>query len=714
MINEQVPADELTEDQAKAELARLAEDLARYDRAYHVLSDPLVTDADYDLLVRRNAAIEARFPQLIRPDSPSKRVGGAPGEGFGKIRHRLPMLSLDNAFEDQDVHDFVDRVRRFLGLGGGEPVGIVAEPKIDGLSISLRYENGRFAQGATRGDGDEGEDVTRNLLTLTQLPRALGNAPAVLEVRGEVYMTKADFFALNQRQEQAGDKLFANPRNAAAGSLRQLDSKITASRSLSLFAYALGEVSEPLADTHDGILARLRSWGFPVNPLIQTCADVSQLLDFYAMIGAERASLGYDIDGVVYKVNRLDWQDRLGMKERSPRWAIAHKFPAEQARTTLKAIHISVGRTGVLTPWAELEPINVGGVMVARATLHNEDDIARKDIRAGDHVIIQRAGDVIPQVVGPVPGSPRGPCAFSMAAALTPQGGAVPVCPDCGSHAVRAEGEAQWRCTGGLICPAQATERLIHFVSRDAYDIEGLGEKNIQFLWEKHYIRTPADIFRLRQTDRDRVLTPLEKFDGWGKRSVEKLYAAIDAKRAIGFDRFVYALGIPQVGIATAKRIARHYASLVNWLAAMRAAATHDQDAVADLLSIDDIGPGVAAELIDFFSEAHNCAVVDDLAAQLTVTDMEAPPVGASPVAGKAVVFTGALVTMTRQEAKARAEALGARVVGSVSKKTDYVIAGADPGSKVADAQKCGVPVLTEEQWQTLITGAGISGAGEE
>lgn len=712
MSDEKVPVEELTPDQAKVELARLAEDLARYDRAYHVLSDPMVTDAEYDALVRRNAAIEAQFPQLIRPDSPSKRVGGTPAEGFGKIRHRLPMLSLDNAFEDQDVQDFVDRVRRFLGLGSSEPVGIVAEPKIDGLSISLRYENGRFVQGATRGDGDEGEDVTRNLLTLTQLPRTLENAPAVLEVRGEVYMTKADFFALNQRQEQAGDKLFANPRNAAAGSLRQLDSKITASRSLSLFAYALGEVSEPLADTHDGILTRLRKWNFPVNPLIKLCADVSQLLEFYARIGTERASLGYDIDGVVYKVNRLDWQDRLGMKERSPRWAIAHKFPAEQARTTLKAIHISVGRTGVLTPWAELEPINVGGVMVARATLHNEDDIARKDIRAGDVVIIQRAGDVIPQVVGPVPNTERGPSEFSMTAALTPKDGTVPVCPDCGSHAVRAEGEAQWRCTGGLICPAQATERLIHFVSRDAYDIEGLGEKNIQFLWEKQYIRTPADIFRLQQTDRDRVLTPLANFEGWGKRSVEKLYAAIDSKRTIGFDRFVYALGIPQVGIATAKRIARHYTSLVHWRTAMQAAVRHDQDAVADLLSIDDIGPGVAAAVIDFFGEDHNCAVIEDLASQLTVTDMPAAPVGTSPVAGKAVVFTGTLVTMTRQEAKARAEALGARVVGSVSKKTDYVVAGSDPGSKVTDAQKCGVPVLTEAEWQALIAGPSSPGEG--
>jgi DNA ligase (NAD+) len=392
------------------------------------------------------------------------------------------------------------------------------------------------------------------------------------------------------------------------------------------------------------------------------------------------------------------------MKERSPRWATAHKFPAEQARTHLKAIHISVGRTGVLTPWAELEPVNVGGVVVGRATLHNEDDIRRKDIRAGDIVIIQRAGDVIPQVVGPAPGTPRGPAEFSMVAALTPTGGDGPVCPDCGSHAVRNEGEAQWRCTGGLICPAQATERLIHFSSRDAFDIEGLGEKNIQFLWEKKYIKTPADLFRLEQTDKDRILQRLENFDGWGKRSVEKLFAAIVAKRVIGLDRFIYALGIPQVGSATAKRMARHYGSLDKWLAAMRAAATHDQEAIADLLSIDDIGPGVAAELIDFFGEDHNRAALADLAEQLTVADVAAAPLqNASPVAGKAVVFTGSLVAMTRQEAKARAESLGARVVGSVSKKTDYVVVGADAGSKAAEAAKLGVPVLTEEEWLTLI-----------
>ncbi len=709
--------DNLTETQARAELARLAEDVARHDRAYYVLAEPQVTDAEYDDLIRRNAAIEARFPHLVRLDSPSKRVGGAPAEGFGKIRHRQPMLSLDNAFEDQDVVDFADRVRRFLGLKSAETVEFVAEPKIDGLSISLRYENGRFVQGATRGDGEEGEDVTRNLLTLSQLPRVLTGAPDVLEVRGEVYMTKADFFALNQRQESAGDKPFANPRNAAAGSLRQLDPTITATRSLSLFAYALGEVSEPLADTHAGVLDRLKAWGFPVNPLIRTCSDVAQLLAFYESIGNQRADLAYDIDGVVYKVNRLDWQDRLGMKERSPRWATAHKFPAEQARTHLKAIHISVGRTGVLTPWAELEPINVGGVVVGRATLHNEDDIGRKDIRAGDTVIIQRAGDVIPQVVGPVPGTPRGPHAFSMTAALTPPGGHGPVCPECGSHAIRNEGEAQWRCTGGLVCPAQATERLIHFSSRDAFDIEGLGEKNIQFLWEKRYIRTPADIFRLEQTDKDRVFNDklpfmerrrLENFDGWGKRSVEKLFAAIRARSTIGLDRFIYALGIPQVGSATAKRMARHYGSLEKWLTAMTAAATHDQDAIADLLSIDDIGPGVAAELIDFFGESHNRDALADLAGQLTVTDIEAPALltangGASPVMGKAVVFTGTLVAMTRQEAKAKAESLGARVVGAVSKKTDYVVVGADAGSKAGDAAKLGVPVLTETEWLALI-----------
>ena len=701
MIPDIIAVEDLTITQAEMELARLAKEIARHDRAYHTLSTPLISDAAYDQLVKRNAAIEVRFPDLIRTDSPSKRVGNTPSEGFKKIRHAVPMLSLDNAFEDSDVHDFIGRIRRFLGLGETEPVTIVAEPKIDGLSISLRYERGQFIQGATRGDGEEGEDVTRNLLTIEQIPKALINAPDVLEVRGEVYMSKADFLALNERQAALGEKPFANPRNAAAGSLRQLDSKITASRSLSLFAYAQGECSEPLSDTHSGFIERLKSWDFPVNDKISLCHTVDEILAFYTHVGDERADLGYDIDGVVYKVDRLDWQDRLGMKERSPRWAIAHKFPAEQARTRLIAIHISLGRTGVLTPWAELEPINVGGVLVSKATLHNEDDIRRKDIRVGDWVIIQRAGDVIPQVVGPAPNTERGPDSvnFSMRDAL---GGDHPVCPVCGSHAVRLDGEAVWRCTGGLACPAQASERLIHFASRDAFDIEGLGDKNVQFLLENHFITTPASLFKLEETNLNRPLQRLENYDGWGKRSVEKLFDAIRARRTIAFDRLIYALGIPQVGIATAKRLARHFHTARAWIDAMKNAMDPQSEAYQDLLSIEDIGPAVATEITEFFAEDNNRTAVDQLLAELTVEETKAPTHTASVVAGKAVVFTGTLTTMTRQEAKARAEAKGARVVGSVSKKTDYVIAGTDPGSKVAEALKLGVPVLSEEEWAAL------------
>ena len=698
--------DNLTPLEARLELDRLAAEIARHDRAYHVEDRPLIADADYDALVRRNAAIEARFPELVRPDSPSRRVGAAPAEGFRRVRHAVPMLSLDNAFAEEDVQEFVGRVRRFLGLAADDPVAMVAEPKIDGLSISLRYENGRFVQGATRGDGTEGEDVTLNLLTLADLPKIIAGAPRVLEVRGEVYMTKADFLALNRRQEAAGEKLFANPRNAAAGSLRQLDSRVTATRALSLFAYALGEVSEPVADSHWHFLERLKLWGFKVNPLARPCADADQALAVYREVGDGRAALPYDIDGVVYKVDRFDWQGRLGFKDRSPRWAIAHKFPAEQARTRLKSIEISVGRTGVLTPWADLEPVNVGGVVVARATLHNEDDIARKDIRAGDLVIVQRAGDVIPQVVGPVAGQPRGE-AFSMVAKLTPPGGDHAVCPECGSHAVRDEGEVAWRCTGGLVCPTQATGRLIHFASRDAFDIEGLGEKNLAFLREQGYIRTPADIFTLEDADRAN-LHKLENFPGWGKRSVQKLFDAIRLRSRIGLERFIYALGIRQVGEATAKRLARHYHNLDRWRDAMMAAADRESEAWADLTAIEDIGPSVAGDLVDFFAEEHNRQAIADLVAAMerlggTVEEAQALGASGSAVAGKAVVFTGTLATMTRQEAKARAEALGAKVVGSVSKKTDYVVAGADPGSKAAEAAKLGVPLLSEQDWLDLI-----------
>ena len=626
-------------------------------------------------------------------------VGAAPAEGFGTIAHRIPMLSLDNAFSPEDVAEFDAKIRRFLGLAEDAPLGYVAEPKIDGLSINLLYENGAFVRAATRGDGAAGEDVTANVLTLpeSELPRRLGaDAPDSIEIRGEVYMSKADFLALNQRQEEAGDKLFANPRNAAAGSLRQLDPAITAGRKLSLFAYAMGDASALPAASHWGYLERLRAWGFQVNPLIQRCGSVAELLAVFERIGEQRAQLGYDIDGVVYKVDSLDLQKRLGMVSRSPRWAIAHKFPAEQATTLLEAIDIQVGRTGALTPVARLTPVNVGGVVVSNATLHNEDEIARKGVRVGDTVIVQRAGDVIPQIVGVVADKPRGSGDF-----VYPDH-----CPVCGAHAVRPEGEVIRRCTGGLTCDAQAKERLRHFVSRNAFDIEGLGDKNIEFLWEKGLVRAPAAIFTLEETNQVN-LQKLENYEGWGKRSVDKLFESIRMRARMGLERFIFALGIRQVGEVTAKRLARHYESLERWRAAMEAGT---EESLAELTSIEDIGPAVAKDVLEFFAEEHNRAALSALIAAMQglggrVEDAKRIEASSSPVAGKIVVFTGTLVTMTRPEAKARAEALGAKVSGSVSKKTDYVVVGADAGSKAAEAAKLGVTTLSEQDWLALIGG---------
>ncbi|MTJ82072.1 MAG: NAD-dependent DNA ligase LigA [Telmatospirillum sp.] len=695
-----IPVDQLTPLDAAAELAGLAAEIASHDRAYYQADAPSITDADYDALRQRNAAIEARFPELVRADSPSRRVGAAPSEGFGKVRHARPMLSLDNAFTDEDVREFDQKIRRFLGLEDDQPVEMVAEPKIDGLSISLRYEKGRFIQGATRGDGSEGEDVTANLLTIADLPKVLsGDAPDVLEVRGEVYMLRSDFFAMNEARKAAGDKtLFANPRNAAAGSLRQLDATITASRPLSLFCYASGEASEPVAETHWGFLNRLRDWGFKVNDRVRLCQGVEEVLAFYHAIGSERAALPYDIDGVVYKVNRLDWQTRLGQVSRSPRWATAHKFPAEQVETVLREIAISVGRTGALTPYAILDPVTVGGVVVGRATLHNEDEIMRKDFRAGDTVLIQRAGDVIPQVV-------------SVTLAKRPEDARpfVPpeVCPVCGSLAVKPEGEAIRRCTGGLTCDAQRVERLIHFASRRAFDIEGLGEKNVEFLFSTGRIRSPADIFRLEEAEKDTLL-PLKTQPGWGARSTQKLFDAIRARRVIPLDRFILALGIRQVGEATARLLARHYHSFDGWNSAMRAAAAEREsggEAWQQLTAIDQIGPGVAGDIADFFREEHNLKALEDLAGQLERIEDFVQASATSPVAGKTVVFTGTLTGMSRDEAKARAQDLGAKVAGSVSSKTDYVVAGADAGSKLAKARDLGVTILSEEEWLTLING---------
>ncbi len=689
MTDTLTPPEELTEPEAEAELARLAREIAHHDAAYHTNDAPEISDADYDALRRRNAAIEARFPALIRSDSPSNRVGGAAESGFAKLRHLVPMLSLDNAFDAAEFAEFCARAKRFLGRT--EPLAFVAEPKIDGLSISLTYEHGRFVHGATRGDGTEGEDVTANLRTLKSIPGALhGPAPALIEIRGEVFMTKADFLALNEAQAAAGAKIFANPRNAAAGSLRQLDVRITAGRPLSLFAYAQGESSEPVAETHWDYLQRLAGWGFTVNPLSRRLDSEDAAESFQAEIGLERAGLGYDIDGVVYKIDDLALQRRLGFVGRAPRWAIAWKFPAEQATTTLRDIRIQVGRTGALTPVAELEPVNVGGVLVSRATLHNEDEIARKDIRVGDTVVLQRAGDVIPQIVSVVPDRrPAGAEPF-----LYPT-----LCPACGSHAVRPPGEVVRRCTGGLICSAQLVERLIHFVSRPAFDIDGLGEKTIQEFYDEGWLHGPADIFRLPQRE-----AAIAEREGWGRQSAHNLSRAIEVRRTIGLARFIYALGIRRIGATNARLLARHYGSFVNWRAQMLAAITIGSDERLALGSITGIGPTIAEELVDFFAEPRNVATLDSLVAELRTIEDEAPAEASdSPVAGKVVVFTGTLETMTRPEAKARAEALGAKVTDSVSKKTDIVVVGADAGSKARKAAELGVRTLSELEWRAMI-----------
>jgi DNA ligase (NAD+) len=681
------PVEELAEAEAGSELERLAAEIAHHDRAYHEHDAPEISDADYDALRRRNTAIEARFPGLIRADSPTKRVGAAPESGFAKLRHRVPMLSLDNAFDVSDFADFVARAHRFLGTSGA--LNFVAEPKIDGLSINLTYEHGRFVRGATRGDGTEGEDVTANLRTMKSVPvRLHGNAPALIEIRGEVFITKADFLALNDRQTQAGERLFANPRNAAAGGLRQLDPRITATRPLSLFAYAQGEASEPVAETHWDYLHRLEDWGFVVNPLSRRVADEAEAESFQNEMALNRSGLAYDIDGVVYKIDDLGLQRRLGFAGRAPRWAIAWKFPAEQATTVLRDIRIQVGRTGALTPVAELEPVNVGGVLVARATLHNEDEIARKDVRIGDTVVLQRAGDVIPQIVSAVlERRPKDAVPF-----IYPD-----ICPACGSHAVRPPGEVVRRCTGGLICPEQRVERLIHFVSRSAFDIDGLGEKSIREFYAAGWLHSPADLFKL--PDREPEIAGRE---GWGKLSARNLSRAIDARRHIALERVIYALGIRRIGEANARLLARHYGSFAEWRAGMIAATVIGSEARSTLGGIIGIGPAIAEELADFFDEPRNVETLDELAAHLTIEDALAPETADSQVTGKTIVFTGTLETMTRPEAKARAEALGAKVTDSVSKKTDLVVVGADAGSKARKAQELGVKTVTEMEWREL------------
>jgi DNA ligase (NAD+) len=694
-----IAPDALTAAQAKAELKRLAAEIATHDRRYYQEDAPAVSDAEYDALQHRNAAIEARFPELIRPDSPGHRVGAAPAAKFAKVRHAVPMLSLGNVFADEEVVDFANRVRRFLGLSGDERLGFTAEPKIDGLSCTLRYEGGLLVNGATRGDGFEGEDVTANVRTIAEVPHRLhGNGvPRICEVRGEVYMGHADFFALNERQAAAGRPVFANPRNSAAGSLRQLDPAITASRPLRFFAYAWGEMSEMPEDTQFAMLHWFEARGFPVNPLTKLTHSVEEMLAVYRDIELRRATLGYDIDGVVYKVDSLDLQERLGFVSRSPRWATAHKFPAEQATTILDGIDIQVGRTGALTPVARLEPVTVGGVVVTNATLHNEDEIARKDVRVGDTVRIQRAGDVIPQVLGVVlekrPPHAR-PYEFPK------------VCPACGSHAVRevnprsGREDVVRRCTGGLICPAQRVERLKHFASRLAFDIEGLGDKQIELFYERGWIKEPADIFTLEARNRS---IELEEEEGFGELSVRNLFAAIAARRSVPLNRLVFALGIRHVGETNAKLLARHYGSIEALRKGVAAAAAgHESEAYEELNAIEGIGDVVADAIVEFFREPHNRETLDRLLDQVTIEPMEETRRD-SPVAGKTVVFTGSLEQMTRDEAKAMAERLGAKVAASVSKKTDYVVAGPGAGSKLDKAREAGVVVLTEDEWFALV-----------
>ena len=712
MSDETTPPESLTPEAAERELARLAKVIAHHDRLYYVESEPALSDAEYDALRRRNAAIEARFPELKRADSPSERVGAPPSSSFAKVRHSRPMLSLANALNDDDLAEFEGRVRRFLNLGEDEPVVLHGEPKIDGLSATLHYDGGRLVLGATRGDGETGEDTTENLRTVGDVPQSLsgGDVPERLEVRGEVYMALSDFAALNREREADGEAPFVNPRNAASGGLRQIDPTLTAKRRLRFFAHGWGETSEPLGMLQGEVLARLESWGFARAPHAGRCTGLDEARALHRRIEAARPALDFEIDGVVFKLDRLDWQERLGAAGRAPRWAIAYKFPAEQAETVLHRISISVGRTGALTPVAELEPVHVGGVTVSRATLHNEDVIAERDIRAGDTVVVQRAGDVIPQVVRAIAEKrPAGSRPFEPPAA----------CPECGSHAVREEGEAVRRCTGGLVCPAQALERLRHFVARDAFDIEGLGAKQIEAFWDEGRVKSPADIFDLEERD-GKDFPPLAEREGWGETSAANLFRAIEARRRIGLDRFIHALGIRHVGQSTARLLARRYGTVDDWRAAMDAAATTPDpdseagnEALEALTDIDGIGPVVARAVVEFVAEPRNGAILDALRARLDIEPVEAPETD-SAVAGKTVVFTGKLQRMTRQEAKARAEALGAQVAGSVSRATDYVVAGEDAGSKLKKAEALGVTVLSEDAWLAVAAGEAPPPAPEE
>ncbi|MEM6887809.1 MAG: NAD-dependent DNA ligase LigA [Pseudomonadota bacterium] len=700
------PVDALTVAEARSELTQLATALSAANTAYHRDDAPEIADAEYDRLKARNTAIEQRFPHLKRSDSPSDQVGAAVVEGFSKVTHAVAMLSLANAFDEEDVRDFDARTRKYLGLGLSDPLAYTAEPKIDGLSLTLRYEKGTLIHAATRGDGITGENVTENAKTITQIPPSLTGAPDVLEVRGEVYMSHDDFYALNDTQVARGLKRFANPRNAAAGSLRQLDPAITRARPLQFFAYAWGELSAPLAATQALAIKRLTQLGFPTNPLTRLCQSPEALVDHYSKIEQMRATLGYDIDGVVYKVNALDLQQRLGFRSTTPRWAIAHKFAAELAWTRLTAIDIQVGRTGALSPVARLQPVTVGGVVVSNATLHNEDYIAGrdskgaeirdgKDIRVGDWVQVYRAGDVIPKIAD-VDLLKRPDVAEAFAFPV--------VCPECGSAALRETGDAVRRCTGGIVCPAQAVEKLKHFVSRAAFDIEGLGAKQVEQFYADGWIAEPADIFELEARFGNGV-QQLKNREGWGEKSARKLFDAIADKREIPLARLLFSLGIRHVGEAASAVVAQHFCS---WQAFSRAVAEAKQchgAAWDDLTSIDGVGAVMATSLVTAFAQSGERASIDRLVEKLLVLEAAQPAASDSPIAGKTVVFTGTLEHMTRAEAKSRAETLGAKVSGSVSAKTDLVVAGPGAGSKIKKAQDLGVETLDEAGWLALLDG---------
>ncbi|MBV9247274.1 MAG: NAD-dependent DNA ligase LigA [Methylobacteriaceae bacterium] len=697
MSRQPSPSESVSLAEATKEHARLAAEIAEHDRRYYAEDAPTVSDAEYDALRRRYTALEKAHPSLVDAESLSRKVGAAPSARFAKIRHALPMLSLDNAFSKEDVLEFVGRIRRFLRLSEDEEIAFSAEPKIDGLSMSLRYEDGALVSGATRGDGAVGEDVTANIKTLADVPKKLKAkaAPKICEVRGEVYMSKHGFLELNKRQAEIGGQIFVNPRNSAAGSLRQKDPSITASRPLGFFAYAWGEMSDMPADRQSGMIKWFETCGFKTNPLAKMCRSVETLLKFHREIETQRATLDYDIDGVVYKVDRLDWQERLGFVSRNPRWAIAHKFPAEKATTIVRDIEIQIGRTGALTPVAKLEPITVGGVVVQNATLHNQDEIERLGVRIGDTVVIQRAGDVIPQVVEVVQDKPRGASPYPF-----PKKCPCPLHTDVVREVI-AGGEqgARAHCTGEFACPFQRTQHLMHFVSRRAFDIDGLGEKQIVLFYENGWVKEPADIFTLEARNKK---IKLEEVEGYGETSVRNLFEAIRVRKEISLERFIYALGIRHVGETTAVALARGYGSWLAFHGACLKVVADDEETKAEMDALDQIGETVIEAVAEFFGESHNRKMVDRLVEQVAIADAEKPKTDTA-VAGKTVVFTGALVKMTRDEAKAMAERLGAKASGSVSKKTDYVVAGPGAGSKLAEAQKHGVTVLTEDEWLKLV-----------